>query len=168
MSGKIPNMTDRNKIDDNSNIEEFLLEKTKKLLELLEQEIKDVSISKEENLYKINITADQPGILIGFRGKTISSLQTLIGLAVMHEFGPEIRTLVDINDYRSTQEEKIKNLALEAAQKAKETGQEIVMMPMSPFERRLVHIILSEDEEIETFSEGEESQRHIIVRMKKK
>jgi spoIIIJ-associated protein len=159
-------MTDNNKTN-SGDIEKFLLEKTNKLLELLDQEIKDVSVSQEENLYKIHISADQPGVLIGFRGKTISSLQTLIGLAVMHEFGPETRVLVDINDYRSSQEEKIKNLALEAAQKAKETGQEIVMMPMSPFERRLVHIVLSENEEIETFSEGEGSQRHVIVRVKK-
>ncbi len=147
------------------NILEFLAKETKKLLVLLDQP-STVKIGQEKEVFKIHLQTDQPGVLIGFKGKTLNALQTVLGLAVLKRFGPEIKILVDVNDYRQTQEEKLKNLALEAAARAKSEKKSIALPPMSAFERRLIHLFLAADPEIETVSEDKGNQRHVIVKLK--
>ncbi len=142
----------------------FLQKTTVKLIDLLEQPVSKIEVKENSGFFKIHLQTDQPGELIGFRGKTLEALGLLIQLAVFQKFGSEVKALVDVNDYRQSQEEEIKNLALQAAQKAKETGQPIFLPPMSSYKRRLIHLELANDPEVNTLSQGQSLNRYVVVR----
>jgi len=153
-------------MDQQKEIADFLQKTTQEIIDGLEQPVSEIKVSQEEGVFKIHLQSSQPGILIGFKGKNLNSLQTILGLAVLKKFGPEVRILVDVNDYRKEQEEKLKSLALEAAERAKLEKKPIALAPMSAFERRLIHLFLAPDPQLETISEGEGEQRHIVVKSK--
>jgi len=129
--------------------------------------IKDCSVKvsrdKESEAIRIDLESESPGLLIGFRGKTLSALQLILGLminATLNEWQPII---VDVNDYRAEQKEKLVGMAQAAAEKAKSLGRRVQLFPMSAYERRIVHVCLSEDPLVETTSEGEGEDRKIII-----
>jgi spoIIIJ-associated protein len=126
----------------------------------------EVTNDGENDLLRVLVTLDDPGAMIGFKGRTLASFQLILGLMVNASLADYQRILVDINNYRQEQDERLRTIASQAAEKAIETGQEVRLLPMTPYERRLVHITLSDDPQIETFSEGEGSSRQIVIRPK--
>jgi len=104
--------------------------------------------------------------LIGFKGKTLFSFQLILGLMTNASLKEYQRILVDINNYRQQQNDRLKEIASKAAEKAKAMKQEVRLLPMVPYERRLVHMILADDPEIETFSEGEGISRRIVIKLR--
>jgi len=120
----------------------------------------------ENELIRVLITLDDPGVMIGFKGRTLASFQLILGLMANASLGDYQRILVDINNYRQEQDERLRAVASQAAEKAIETGQEVRLLPMTPYERRLIHMTLSDDPQIETFSEGEGSSRQIVIKPK--
>jgi spoIIIJ-associated protein len=143
-------------------IETFLEKTTRDLLNLLGLEV-DLEIKKEDDLIKIQIETEEPGLLIGYHGQTLDGLQRWVSLALYHQRGEWIKILVNVNDYRERRRQRLEKMAHLMAQRVKFSGESQALPPMSSFERRLIHLALADDSEVETVSEGEGSQRRVIV-----
>jgi spoIIIJ-associated protein len=118
----------------------------------------------EDGNLVLNIEGPSSGTLIGRHGHTLDSLQYLVSKVVQRLTGDE-RTIiiVDVENYLERQKDKLKELAVNLAQKAKETGVEIPMRPMSSKDRRIVHLTLKDHEHVTTESQGEGLRRRVVV-----
>ena len=121
---------------------------------------------QEERTLNINLTGGDMGMLIGKRGQTLDSLQYLVSLVANKGEEEYIRVKVDTENYRQRRKDTLENLARNIASKAKRTGRPVVLEPMNPYERRVIHSALQNDRYVETHSEGEEPFRHVVVTLK--
>ena len=117
---------------------------------------------------EININGDDMGVLIGKRGQTLDSLQYLTSLVVNKDQKDYIRVKLDTEDYRRRRKETLENLAKNIASKVKKTGKRVVLEPMNPYERRIIHSALQPNRYVETYSDGNEPYRHIVVAPRKR
>lgn len=122
---------------------------------------------KKENQWFVNITGAELGILIGRRGDTLEALQFLTNLAVSKKLSEKIRIVIDVEGYRQRREETLIRLAKRLSDKVKRTGNRVVLEPMNPHERRIIHTALQDDTRISTFSEGDEPNRRIVISLKR-
>ncbi len=122
---------------------------------------------RETNCLSIEIAGDDMGILIGKRGQTLDSLQYLTSLCVNKHTKEYVRVKIDTEDYRRRRKETLENLAKNIASKVKKTGKAVVLEPMNPYERRIIHSALQPNNYVETYSEGNEPYRHVVVTPKK-
>lgn len=108
------------------------------------------------------------GVIIGYRGETLDSIQYLVSLVVnkLHEL-PHKKVILDTEDYRSKREETLKGVAIKTANRVKKTKKSFKLEPMNPYERRIIHSALQEDAFVNTYSEGEEPFRRVVVELKK-
>jgi len=120
----------------------------------------------EEEAVLVSVEVDKPGNLIGVRGRNLAAIQTVLGLMVKAKTGKWIRVLVDINSYRNEQKQRLREMVLNLANKVLETKTEMMMPEMSSYERRLCHMVASEVEGVYTESEGEDENRHIVIKLK--
>jgi spoIIIJ-associated protein len=124
----------------------------------------DVDIDENEERILGTVDAEDVGLLIGRRGQTIDAVQLLCYRAAFQGHGGERkRVVVDAAGYRERRRELIAGQADRAADRALKTGKEIELEPMSATERKIVHDHLVDRAGIETFSEGEEPERCVIV-----
>jgi spoIIIJ-associated protein len=128
----------------------------------------DVNIEedREEKTMNIDLSGEDMGILIGKRGQTLDSLQYLTSLVVNKNEEDYIRVKVDTENYRQRRKDTLENLAKNIAFKVKRTGKSVVLEPMNPYERRVIHSALQGDKYVETHSEGEEPYRKVVVTLK--
>ncbi|MDQ7092457.1 RNA-binding cell elongation regulator Jag/EloR [Desulfosporosinus sp. PR] len=124
-------------------------------------------ISKNAENWHINITGPDLGILIGRRGDTLDALQYLTNLAVAKKLSERVRIIVDVEGYRLRREETLIRLAKRLSEKVKRTGVRIVLEPMNPHERRIIHTSLQDDTRISTFSEGDDPNRRVVIALKR-
>lgn len=144
---------------------ETVKKEAEELFDLLGVEAKiEVSEDKENEAVAVQIESSEPGVIIGRHGETISSLQLLLGAIVSRRLGEWTRVLVNVGDWRQTREETLKRMAASAAQKAHFSGEEVSLPPLSPAERRVIHLYLGENPEVTTQSEGEGNLRRVIVK----
>jgi spoIIIJ-associated protein len=127
----------------------------------------ETNISKNSESWHINITGPELGILIGRRGDTLDALQYLTNLAVAKQLSERVRIIVDVEGYRQRREETLVRLAKRLSEKVKRTGVRIVLEPMNPHERRIIHTTLQEDTRISTFSEGDDPNRRVVIALKR-
>ena len=111
----------------------------------------------------LDITGDDLAVLIGRYGRTLDSLQFIVSANNYRKLGFRYPVVIDVEGYKSRQREKIESIAHSTARRAVSQGRSISMRPMTPYERRLVHIALKNDPKVETESEGEGSDRHVVV-----
>ena len=145
-------------------------EKGRAFLSKIFEEMKlDVVIDiKEKNNYLVfDLKGDNLGILIGRRGDTLDSLQFLLNLVINEKNSVKVKGIIDIENYRAKREETLIGLSHKLAAKARKTGQKVVLEPMNPQERRIIHMALQNDRRVTTYSEGEEPYRHVVVTLKK-
>lgn len=132
----------------------------------------DVSIAatlnEEEREMSINLTGDDMGILIGKRGQTLDSLQYLTNRVANKTQDGYVRVKLDTEDYRRRRKETLENLARNIAGKVKRTRRTVVLEPMNPYERRIIHSALQSDPAVSTHSEGEEPYRRVVVTLVRK
>jgi spoIIIJ-associated protein len=123
-----------------------------------------VAVTAEE-AEGITIAFDGPDArqLVGRNGQVLDALQYLASLAVNRRGGQRLRIIFDAAGYRARREATLRQLAEDLAAQVKSTGQEAVLDPLSPLERRIVHTALAEDPGVRTYSEGEEPERFIII-----
>ena len=121
----------------------------------------------EDGNVRINIHGDTLGILIGRRGETLDALQYLTSLNVNHNKDSYTRVTLDTENYRAKREEALKRLANRMANRAVKTGRKVVLEPMNPYERRILHSALQQNNAVTTHSEGDEPNRHIVISLKK-
>ena len=116
---------------------------------------------------EVDFEGEDMGILIGKRGQTLDSLQYLTSLVVNKGMANYIRVKLDTEDYRRRRKETLENLARGIAYKVKKTRKPVVLEPMNPYERRIIHSALQGNKFVETVSEGEEPYRHVVVKLKR-
>ena len=108
-------------------------------------------------------SGDEMGLLIGKRGQTLDSLQYLTSLVVNKKTDEYVRVKLDTEDYRSRRADTLGNLARNIAYKVKKTRRPVALEPMNPYERRIIHSYLQKNGAVETYSEGDEPYRHVVV-----
>lgn len=111
----------------------------------------------------LDITGDDLAVLIGRHGKTLDALQFIISSITARTIGFCYPVVVDVEGYKSRQRQKLESLAYSSAKRALSQGRSVKMRPMTPYERRIIHIALRDYEGVETASEGEGSARHVVV-----
>ncbi len=116
------------------------------------------------NIHGIN---ENLGLLIGRRGETLAALQLLVNLIVSHRTKHRLRIIVDAENYRQRREENLRSLALRVAQQVRNYRRSIALEAMPPYERRIVHIALSESKDISTESIGEGEERRVVISLKR-
>lgn len=126
----------------------------KKIVSLISADTK-ISAEKKGDDIILNIEGNNPGILIGHKGKTLEALEFIINKAVNKVFEKKVRVIVDSENYRQRSEESLRRLALKMGEKAKKTKKTVTIDPISPHDRRIVHLALKGDHYVQTKSEGE-------------
>ena len=118
---------------------------------------------------RLNVVAqgddrDSLGALIGRKGERLSALQHLVNLMLSKEMGSWTRVLVDVEDYRKRQIDRLSARVREMAARVRRTGRSEALEPMNPFLRRVVHTTLAEIDGVDTASEGEGAERRVVIR----
>lgn len=139
--------------------------------QFLEEILDDMSIECEihventKDLLKVNLVGNDMGILIGRRGETLDSLQYLLSLVINKEHKDlrYKRVILDTENYRKKREETLIRLANKLANKVKKTGKNVILEPMNPYERRVIHSALQGNKNISTRSEGDEPYRKVVI-----
>ncbi len=111
----------------------------------------------------LDVVGGDLAILIGRRGHTLEAIQTLVSNITNRKLGYRYPVTIDVESYKHRQRQKIESLAYSAASRADRQDREVSLRPMNPYERRLVHMALRDDERVETYSVGEEPNRHVVV-----
>ncbi len=129
----------------------------------------EILVDTDENYsyLDIDLKGDDMGVLIGKRGQTLDSLQSLASLVVNKNSENFIRVKLDTENYRKRRKDTLENLAKNIAFKVKKTRRVVSLEPMNPYERRIIHSALQNDKYVATHSEGEEPFRHVVVTLKK-
>ena len=126
----------------------------------------EVGTDAEGNVFA-NMTGDTLGILIGRRGETLDALQYLTSLKVNRGQEGYTRVTLDTENYRAKREEALTRLANRMANRAIKTGRKVSLEPMNPYERRILHSALQANDQVDTHSEGEEPNRHVVITLRK-
>ena len=111
----------------------------------------------------LDITGDDLAVLIGRHGRTLDALQFLISSITSRTVGYRYPIVVDVEGYKGRQRQKLEDIARKAADRAFNQDRSIKLRPMTPYERRLIHIALRDDDRVETVSEGEGRARRVVV-----
>lgn len=125
-----------------------------------------VAVDQTDEAILIVLQTEESGILIGYHGEGLDGLQTVLSLMVSKKLGYFSRVSVDVGDYRKNRTEYLEKLAQQAKEKALSTGLPQVLSSLKPWERRVVHMILQNDEEIVSESEGEGKDRVLLIKAK--
>ena len=122
-----------------------------------------VTTTLKDKQLLVNLTGDDMGILIGKRGQTLDSLQYLVNLVVNKGNAPYISVTLDTENYRQRRKETLESLAVNLAKKVKATHKNVVLEPMNPYERRIIHATLQNNRFVTTYSEGDEPFRNVVI-----
>lgn len=141
------------------------IEKTfKKILSFLDAEV-SVTVDKK-NTYSVNITSGNSGMLIGRFGQTLESLQYLLRMIANQIVGERVSLVVDVEGYKAKKDQELEELALSVADNVQKSGYPQTLKPMSAYDRRVIHAVLTDFDGVETVSIGEEPNRCIEIKPK--
>lgn len=130
--------------------------------------VAEIETKLEDNILKVNLTGPKMGLIIGYRGETLDSLQYLTSLVInKRRDGEYVRVVLDTEGYRQKREETLERLAEKTAYKVKKYGRAMKLEPMNPYERRIIHSKLQEDTKVKTFSVGDEPFRRVVIELDK-
>ncbi|MDR2502804.1 MAG: Jag N-terminal domain-containing protein [Deltaproteobacteria bacterium] len=121
-----------------------------------------LDVAEEKVLVRLHSNADC-GLLIGRNGQTLSALQYLVNCIVCRRMGVSVPVRIDAGNYRERQAEKLRELAVYLASKVKESGRSQSSRPLSPYQRRIIHMTLQDDPEVQTYSKGEGELKRVVV-----
>ena len=124
----------------------------------------EISITEKDDTINVNLHGDKMGLIIGYRGETLDSIQYLLSLVVnkVHDI-PHKKVILDTENYRSKREETLKGVAIKSANRVIKTRKILKLEPMNPYERRIIHFALQDNKLVNTYSEGEEPFRRIVI-----
>ena len=127
-----------------------------------------INIKEENNIINVNLSGEKMGLIIGYRGETLDSLQYLLSLVVNKNHNNIYKKVVlDVENYRKKREETLIKVAQKVAYNVRKSKRPYKLEPMNPYERRIIHSTLQEFNDIITYSEGEEPFRRVIISLKK-
>lgn len=139
-------------------VEEFLKEWLQKVDNTLEYTIKE-----EDYTIYVEIKGNAAGTLIGYRGETLNSMQTILSTIANRGFNSKIRLILDIENYRQKREKTLEELAEKVSKTVLKTGKSITLEPMSAYERKIIHSKLQDNNKVETYSIGEGDNRRVVI-----
>lgn len=125
-----------------------------------------IDVERKDDQMLVNMEGSNMGIIIGRRGETLDSIQYLLNLIVNKNSDKYIKVFLDTEDYRKKREETLVRLANKMASKARKLGKTVALEPMNPYERRVIHSSLQNNPYIQTYSEGEEPYRKVVIAVK--
>ncbi len=143
--------------------EEKMVEFVKNVVEKMGYEVKVTVIFREEKKLGIKLDSENSSILIGRKGKNLDALQLLSNIYASRLGHDEVRVILDTENYRIRREESLVRLAYTTADKVHMTHRSVLLEPMNPFERRLIHTTLNDIPDIETKSEGEGLYKQVRI-----
>lgn len=120
----------------------------------------------ETDAYRVHIDTEETGLLIGFHGRTLESLQIILGILASKKLDAWVKVYVNVGDYREKREETLMLMAQRAAERALAQNRPIELANLSASERRVIHLTLSGDERVETESVGDGLRRVLLVKPK--
>ncbi|MCD6435890.1 MAG: protein jag [Clostridiales bacterium] len=129
----------------------------------------DVSIKTkvDNNVLNIELLGDEMALLIGKRGQTLDSIQYLVSLYINRKRDDYIRVVLDTENYREKRAKTLEKLAQRMADKARKMRKDIILEPMNPYERRIIHSALQNNKYVRTKSDGEDPNRRVIIFLKR-
>jgi len=153
------------KIYELKDIQDYVKEYLKKLTDLMGLEVTFESRIRNEQIC-VKMYSDNNSILIGKDGKTLSALMTIVKqmLSTQYKINPHL--ILDVENYKEKQEKRLERLAKQIAREVIKTKVEVKLDNMNSYERRIIHNILSDNDKVTTVSEGEEPNRHVIIKLK--
>lgn len=147
------------------------MEENKKIVEDLVKELFEKLGIKEnfeavetEEGYLVEVASEEPGLLIGYHGDTLDSLQLILSLMLSKKLGEYKRVSVEVGDYKKNRSDYLKNLAQQTKERALSESREVFLPNLKSWERREVHMYLSEDPEVVSESVGEGRDRTLVVK----
>jgi len=135
------------------------------VFQTMKLEVKVEQLKDEEGTL-LNLTGPELGILIGRRGQTLDALQYLTNIVANRYSHVHIRIVLDAENFRERRKKTIEDLARRLAQRVVKTRKEVVLEPMPPQERKIIHSYLQNHAGVKTFSKGEEPNRRIIIALR--
>lgn len=149
-------------------VEDVVMDFLTKLFENMNIDVEILmDYEEEESVINIELKGADMGLLIGKRGQTLDSIQYLTSLVANKNREKYVKIKLDTENYRERRKETIENLAKNIASKVKKTRKPAYLEPMNPYERRIIHSTLQNDKYVETYSEGEEPYRKVVVNITK-
>jgi spoIIIJ-associated protein len=142
-------------------------ETLEKILSMIPVEANVQTDRMEDNIV-LNIVGDRSGLLIGRKGKTLDALQYIVTKIVNKAIDKRINVVVDSENYRKRRKDSITQLALKMGDKAKKSKKPVATNPLNPHDRRLVHLALKDDDDLETKSRGEGLLKKVVIIPKNK
>ncbi len=127
----------------------------------------DVTIKKDGDAYRVDIEGDDLNFLIGYRGESLDALQYILSHAVFKEKNEWVPITLDINGYRQAKLDKLDEMVKSFVDRARFHQKEIKLPPLTPYERRHVHMLISDYIDVESESRGEGNDRRLYVMPKK-
>ena len=126
----------------------------------------DIEKVEDEESIQLNVTGKDSGIIIGRRGETLDALQYLTSLVVNRKSENYKRVTIDIENYRQKREETLVKLAERLAERVIKYRRNVSLEPMNPYERRIIHSTLQNNNYVETYSVGEDPNRKVVITLK--
>ena len=142
-------------------VEEFLKEFLTKVSKNIQYKIKNTSEAIE-----VELTGEDASKLIGYRGETLNSVQTILSAVASKKKENPIKVLVDIENYRAKRKQTLEELAEKIERTVSKTGKKVTLEPMTPYERKIIHTKLQESKSVKTYSIGENNNRRIVISKK--
>jgi len=123
----------------------------------------DMRVQEEGNGVRIELEDSCGGVLIGKHGQTLNALQYILTRVLNKEGEERIRVTIDVENYRERRKRVLEGMARKMARRAKEMGKEIILEPMNPYERRIIHMALKDIKDVRTYSLGNGLFRRVVI-----
>lgn len=120
-------------------------------------------VGQQDNYITVDIDGDDVNYLIGYRGETLNSIQVLLSAFVSNKTKSKIRVIVDIANYKNKRKKTLEDLAVKTANRVIRTKKQVTLEPMHPYDRKIIHTKLQDNNKVKTYSVGEEPHRKIVI-----
>lgn len=158
---KIENISKEDLDNAKKEIKTFLSEFLKQIAETITYEI-----SEEENVIHVLITGEESSRLIGYRGESLNSLQTILTTIANKGRESSVKVILDIGEYKDARKKTLEELATKIEKTVTKTGKTVTLEPMTAYERKIIHTKLQNSKTVKTHSIGENENRRVVISRK--
>jgi spoIIIJ-associated protein len=145
--------------EERKNVEQ-LIEKFFSLLEI----DGTFTVEEQEDMLDVMMETKDTGIVIGYHGEVLESLQLILSLAVAKKLGRFVRVSIEVDGYKKNRTEYLHNLAMQTKEKALSENKEQVLSSLKSWERRIIHLYLQDDDQVTSESSGEGKERVLVIK----
>jgi spoIIIJ-associated protein len=121
-------------------------------------------LEEQDDILEVAMDTKDTGIVIGYHGEVLESLQLILSLAIAKKLGRFVRVSIEVDSYKKNRTEYLHNLAQQVKEKALTENKEQVLSSLKSWERRIIHLYLQSDEQVTSESEGEGKDRVLVIK----